>query len=383
MLAGSEATGSSTFEALQAIPPKLKNDFNSRRTSQQVQSQLASQLSAPNGVIEFQKKLYDEKEEKYTRRILDLEKEKEKALLATIPTVITPDSSPEPGQSTKIRVDVTEGETPLITTTPTASSKISERLPDPEKFDGNRKDLRRFTQQIYSKLAANSDRFTSANSRLAYVASRLSGFAYELILPKVKFGIYQFVDYPQMLEYLEKAFGDPDRIKNAQNDLFRLRQKNLDFSAFFAEFERLALEGEMPDSALTPLLNQTISRELPEMLLHNSNPLDEFRTFARHLPELENRRRQYYQNTYTGRSETTIRSFQPKTTPIPQSSRPSLRQTTYASVTREQTSRDPMDLSIQRYASRPDKETGNCYRCHRPGHRSRDCLLPDTRPLEV
>jgi hypothetical protein len=356
--------------------------------AQQVQSQFASQLSAANGVIEFQKKQYKETlkeiQEELGGKIIRLEIEKEKALLAAIPTVITPETSPEPRQSTEIRVDLTEGKTPAITTTPPASSKISERLPDPEKFDGNRKDLRRFTQQIYSKLTANSDRFISANSRLAYVASRLSGSAYELILPKVKFGIYQFVDYPQMLEYLEKAFGDPDRIKNAQNDLFRLRQKNTDFSAFFAEFERLALEGEMPDSALTPLLNQTISRELQEMLLHNPSPSDEFRTFARHLQELENRRRQYYQNTHTGRNETTIRSFQPRqTTPAPQPPRPAPRQTTHASVTREQTTGDPMDLSVQRYASRPDKETGNCYRCHRPGHRIRDCPLPDTRPIEI
>jgi len=42
-----------------------------------------------------------------------------------------------------------------------------------------------------------------------------------------------------------------------------------------------------------------------------------------------------------------------------------------------------MDLSIQRYASRPDKETGNCYQCYRPGHRIRDCPLPDTRPLDI
>jgi len=154
---------------------------------------------------------------------MDLEKDKEKALLAAIPTVITPDTTPGTGHHAENPVDLTEGKATAVITTPPASSKISERLPDPEKFDGNRKDLRRFTQQIYSKLTTNLDRFTSANSRLAYVASRLSGPAYELILPKVKYGVYQFVDYPQMLTYLETAFGDPDRVKNAQNDLFRLR----------------------------------------------------------------------------------------------------------------------------------------------------------------
>jgi len=304
---------------------------------------------------------------------MDLTKEKDQALLAAIPTVITSETTPEPGQKTEILVDLTKGTTPVITTTPPASSRLSERLPDPEKFNGDRKDLRRFTQQIYSKLTMNKDRFEKANDRMAYVASRLSGTAYALILPKVKYGLYQFVDYPQMLEYLENAFGDPDRVQNAQNDLFRLRQKNTDFSSFFAEFERLALEGEIVDTTLTPLLKQAISRELQEMLLHNPSPSNDFRQFAHHLQELENRRRQFYQNTYI-----------PPRSKVTTSTSPAPRQTTYASVTREQPAGEPMDLSVQRHASpRPDKETRNYYRYHRPSHRIRDCPFPDTRPLEI
>ena len=57
-----------------------------------------------------------------------------------------------------------------------------------------------------------------------------------------------------MLKYLEQAFGDPNCAQNAQNKLFQLRQKNLDFSAYFSEFQQLALEREMLESALTPLL---------------------------------------------------------------------------------------------------------------------------------
>lgn len=128
---------------------------------------------------------------------------------------------------------------PGCNTTPPESSKLSERLPDPEKFNGDRKDLRRFTQQIYSKVTTNADRLVKANDRLAYIVSRLTGTVYSLILRKVKYGIYQFVDYPQMLEYLDNAFGDLDRVQNAQNDFFRLRQKNTDFNSFALNWHKL------------------------------------------------------------------------------------------------------------------------------------------------
>lgn len=74
------------------------------------------------------------------------------------------------------------------------------------------------------------------------------------MLPKTAYSIPQFIDYEDMLLYLEKAFGDPDRVQNAQNRLFSLKQKNQDFSVYFSEFQRLALEGEMSEGALTPLL---------------------------------------------------------------------------------------------------------------------------------
>jgi hypothetical protein len=49
---------------------------------------------------------------------------------------------------------------------------------------------------------------------------------------------------------IDRTFGYPNRVNNARNELFRLRQANKDFGTFFAEFQRLALEGEMPEETL-------------------------------------------------------------------------------------------------------------------------------------
>ena len=100
----------------------------------------------------------------------------------------------------------------------------------------------------------NYDRFPNPQSRMTYVTNRLKGAPYAQVLSYICDGICQLTDYKDILNILERAFGDPNRVRNARNELFRLRQGNKGFSVFFAEFQRLALEGEMPETALPTLL---------------------------------------------------------------------------------------------------------------------------------
>ena len=91
--------------------------------------QFQSQITSANGVIEFQKSQYKETlkeiQEELGGKIIRLEIEKEKALRAGLPTVITPETTPEPGRPAENPVDTTEGKTTVITTTPPESSKLS------------------------------------------------------------------------------------------------------------------------------------------------------------------------------------------------------------------------------------------------------------------
>jgi hypothetical protein len=64
-------------------------------------------------------------------------------------------------------------------------------------------------------MTANADRFPTVIARLTYVAGRLTGKVYKLILPKTRFGVPEFLDYSEMLAYLENAFENPDRVQNA------------------------------------------------------------------------------------------------------------------------------------------------------------------------
>ena len=87
------------------------------------------------------------------------------------------------------------------------------------------------------------------------MASRLSGRAYDLLVPKTQYGIPQFINYPALLSFLKDSFRDPDYVWNTQHNLFQLKQRNLEFSVFFSEFQRLAAAGDIPVPTLTPLLS--------------------------------------------------------------------------------------------------------------------------------
>ena len=347
-----------------------------RTASQEHEQSLRIQVKEREAVIQYQKEQLAADQ----KQITQLEIEKTQLATAATPAVVTPPtatlSPPAPVAFTKAAADDSAGPPAPATPPSSRTPSLSERIPDPKEFDGTRSDLHRFIQQIYGKMNANADRFPLATGRMLYVAGRLTGKAYALMLPKIQYGIPQFGDYPQMLEYLERAFGDPDRTQNAQNRLFQWKQKNLDFTAYLSEFQRLALEAEMPESALVPLLFQGISRELQDMLLHSPAPSNEYTTYVNHLQTLDNRYRQHQQQVnrvrgtpptkahgYTVR-EPTSRPSTPRSAPVP------------ATVPA-----DPMDLSSQRhFIVGGRRERNECFRCGSPHHRVRDCPHPDNRP---
>jgi hypothetical protein len=337
-------------------------------------------------VIDYQKGQIREWEDKWSKTL----EEKNQALRLAIPTVNTPLSTPTPELLAEKPVAAVQRTTPPVIATPSETSRLSERLPDPEKFKGDRKDLRRFVSQIHEKLNANRDRFPTPESRMAYVTNRLSGDPYAQVLPYIKEGVCQLPDYKDILTLLDRAFGDPNRVNNARNDLFRLRQTNKDFGIFFAEFQRLALEGEMTEDALSTLLEQAINRELRSMLMHNEPPSREYHQFASFLQDLENRRR-HYENAAPSIPATRTYAAAVRPSNLVPSSRSGA--PTYTSATRAADpvpvrDADVMDTSAtrrlvlsQRGTTRRDR--GECFRCGSTDHLVRDCPHPDQRPSKL
>jgi hypothetical protein len=132
-------------------------------------------------------------------------------------------------------------------------------------------------------MIVNQDRFPTPLSRMTYVNSRLSGTLYSQILLYIQGSVCQLDDYSKILKILERAYGDPNHVQNTHSKLFRFKQTNKEFTAFFAEFQRLGLEAEMNHESLATLLEQAVSNELRGMLLHNLPTSYSYLELAAHL----------------------------------------------------------------------------------------------------
>ncbi|RMZ73732.1 Retrotransposable element [Pyrenophora seminiperda CCB06] len=135
------------------------------------------------------------------KQITELEIEKRHLVAAASPAVQTPRETAflPPRATAEAHGDDPTRPPTFITPPRSGTASLSEKIPDPKEFDGTQDDLWRIVQQIYGKMNANAnaDRFPLATNRMTYVAGRLTGRAYQLMLPKIRYGIPQFVDYPQ------------------------------------------------------------------------------------------------------------------------------------------------------------------------------------------
>jgi hypothetical protein len=309
-----------------------------------------------------------------------------RAISVATPAVNTPLSAQPVGTAAKEATAPPAGTITPPDATPSEASCRSERISDPEKFEGSRADLRRFLGQIQAKMKANADRFHTAQARMAYVASQLGPIPYAQVLPYAKDGTFLFTDYEDILRLLERAYGDPNRVRNAQRDLFTYRQTNKEFSVFFAEFQRLAIESELPEAALPTILEQAISKELRNQLMYVSaserDALQDYRNLAQLLQDLENSRL-----SYGGFSAPVRRTYASTVTPRPAHEKPIQPQSVVPARHQSPAPGEPMDLSssrrgYRRPSSRGEanrKEQGLCFRCGSAEHLVARCPLPDNR----
>lgn len=84
---------------------------------------------------------------------------------------------------------------------------LSEKLPDPGLYNGDKQKLRSWTYSLRAKLAWNSDHYFSESSKIQYSIRRLTGKALDQIEPKLR---KDGTTTNDLITYLEITCGDPD-----------------------------------------------------------------------------------------------------------------------------------------------------------------------------
>jgi hypothetical protein len=349
---------------------------------EELQASYAQIAKATTKAELFEERLNSKEEE---LKILQLDLYK--AQTAALPTVASLTPLTVPDTMAKAPVVEAMGTPPTPVTRSTASAHLSERIPDPDKFEGSRADLRRFRIAITEKLDVNKDRFPTAASRVAYINSRLGKEAHKLIHPYTRNGICRLSDYHEVLDILQKAYGDPNEARTARRELDSIKQGNRDFSTFYAEFQSLSVDSGLEGDFLAAPLEKAVSKELSDMLLHNPPADYSYDTLVSHFQELDTRLREHRERTrpYTSKKQTATPYIRParyqttrqeRKSPSPRRGR--------SPPERAQPSGDPMDLSNQRRYQRPSyrRENNQCFRCGSSTHYIRDCPEPDTRPAK-
>ena len=260
---------------------------------------------------------------------------------------------------------------------PATPHENREKIPDPEKYEGDRDALPEFLLQLRLKAPT----LKNEQARLRYGISLLKGKALSQIRPYVHADRIELEDLEALIAKLEAAFGDPDRRSTAEKKLLNIKQANRDFPTFFAEFSRYAADSGWEDNAKRSIMRNALCYELKADLVGQSEPED-FDQWVALLQRLDNKRRQLTSETNRRPilpvSPTATRTTQ-ITTSVPTSvSLASTTPSNNSNTTATGTASGPMDLSANRRTLSSEERArrmaeGRCYYCGGLHHLARDC----------
>jgi len=253
-----------------------------------------------------------------------------------------------------------------------------QKFPDCPRFSGSdRTQLRGWIAQLRIVIRHTPNRFPDEQAKMQYAFNRLSGLALKQILPHVwENGEIGLEDLAAFIQLLEAAFGDPDRVATTARNMKEIKQKNREFSQYYAEFQVIAADLDWNPSALRNALRSGVSEEMKDSFIH-TDMLDELPAFVTLCQKRDNQIPQRKAERAAQHKWTpSVGSPSPPRAPAP----PKAPEVAPAGTVPGYTGPAPMALSAGRRRISDEERAksfadGRCFYCGGFNHRAVDCAV--------
>jgi hypothetical protein len=246
------------------------------------------------------------------------------------------------------------------------------RQPDPDTFDGTRKQYQVFYQQLTAKVENDKDDFESDKRACDYAFARLKGTAATLTLPYMNqiraSGSWSF---DQLLRFFDQMFGDPHKEERARDKLWSMSQGKKNIRSYVMDFQEQLLlsNSNLDEDTKMMIFRKGLSYKLQDKLIGlKSKDLDELQNKAIEIAD-----QLYRMDLHTRGSQGRSQSNKPQheenktkhrsPSPVPEDTMEGVEYTGRSGKLRR--------LSSSEYDRL--RSEGRCFNCKRRGHVSAAC----------
>jgi hypothetical protein len=250
------------------------------------------------------------------------------------------------------------------------TSRPKASLPDPEKFNGQSYKFDTWLSSIKAKLRVDGDAISDSTAQFYYVYLNLESHVQAIVLPQLSAAEdSSLYDYATILNQLVRVYDNLNKVLEAEDKLYALKQGTDSLPAFIAKFERVLYEArsqDWPDANKISAFRQGLSNQLKNRLAQQLNLPRTYAEFLRTVQQLVGRPSAPFYSDASGAKQSisqrpsgdsmdigainTINSITPQHTP------PRARSTSLAERERR-------------------RSLGTCVRCGSREHWVRDCPL--------
>ena len=130
----------------------------------------------------------------------------------------------------------------------TKPSRLKPVLPDPEKFNGQPYKFDTWLPSIRAKLRVDGEAIGDAVAQFYYVYLNLESPVQAMVLPQLASAEEKEIwDHKTILQQLKRVYDNPNKVQEAEDKLYALKQGTDSVPAYIAKFERILYEAKGQD----------------------------------------------------------------------------------------------------------------------------------------